>query len=236
MTLLERYDVTDQFWKYILIPKEILKRKPKVRYATNNVQFRNIILFGFQGSGKTETARGIAYEVVRFYGKRNVNCAYSESGDIEAILKYGLENRLVNVLFLDNLTLRKISKESLRNYFRCRHLLEEKYGRRNGYILSLISLHRFWSIPTELRCNMNALLVKDSSLNPYDRQFLRKLYGDEILEFLDKLEILRVYHPELMEYSMFYSKFARGVVRIPMARKNYLREVDGAKIKIELPF
>ena len=225
LLLLENYDVTEEFWKYLLIPKKILMRKPKVKYQTNNIQFKNIVLYGFQGSGKTETARGICYQIVKFYKPRNVNCVYTEDGDLEAILNYGFEDKLVNVIYIDNLTLQKVSRDTIKKYFRCRHILPEKYDRYNGYIISLISLHRFWSVPAELRANMNALLVKDSSLNPYDRNFLRRLFGKDLIEFLDKIEYHRVYKPEIMEYSLFYSKFITGIVKIPMAKRNYMKDV-----------
>lgn len=138
-------NATEEFLKYLLIPPEILNRKVDVTYAVNNILFRNFIIFGFQSSGKTETARALAEYVVNYYGEDNVNAVTSESGDLDLVLKEGFQDKLVNFVFVDNLTLRKVRKETIAEFFRCRHIFSERFQRNSGYIISCIALHRFHS-------------------------------------------------------------------------------------------
>jgi len=209
-----------------LIPKKQLRWKPKVRYRTNNIIFRDILVFGFQASGKTETARTIAERLCKYYGTRNVNCVVSEKGNLGLVLRYGLKNKLVNFLFIDNLTLQKVSRETLHQFFKSRMLLEEYYGRRQGYILTLLALHRFFSIPVELRTPMGGIIVKNSSLNPYDRAFIKRLIGEETITLLDKLETERLKKPKLRGLAYFKCRSFSGIVNFKLASKNYLWNID----------
>ena len=223
--MLDSLDVTRQFWKYILIPKRILNRQPKV-YPRNAIIFKNILLFGFQGEGKTAVANAIAYKFKRYYGEENVNATMSENGNLDIILRQGFDDRLVNVVFVDNLTMRKIDNSTLADYFMCRHLVSRRFDRYNGYIFSILSLHRFFSIPTELRTNMDGIIIRNSSMNPYDRSFLKRLIGEEGLEILEELEAKRLYQRSLMNWNYFASKYFSGLVRINPSNRQNFRIID----------
>jgi len=215
--------ITKDFFDFLLPSKTIINYRPKVRYDTNNVIFRNVILYGFQGSGKTSGVNYIVYKAIKKYGEENVNARVSEDGNLSELLSFGLRPVLVNILFSDNTTLRKISKEELLSYFRIRHLFKERYGLSNGYILSLIALHRFHSIPVELRTTIDGIIVKDSSMNPYDRSILKKFIGDKVLQTIEKISVEREKKPELKKLAYFVGRSISGFITLPLARENYLK-------------
>jgi len=217
--------VNKEFYNYILPSKKVIKYSPRVKYPTNNVIFRNIVLYGYQGSGKTSSVRRIVYEAVKKYGQGNVNARMSEDGDLGALLRWGLRPVLVNILFSDNTTLRKIPREELMRYFRIRHIYRERFGLDNGYILSLIALHRFHSIPPELRTTIDGLLIKDSSMNPYDRSVLKRFIGEDNLRLLETLSIEREKYPDLKSIGIFVGRTFSGLVSLPLPRKDFLRPV-----------
>jgi len=218
--------INSYFQSFLFPSLATINKAPKVRYRTNNVIFKNVIIFGFQGSGKTSTANAIARLAIRKYKARNVNAVISEDGDLEALMCFGLSPKPVNILFADNLTLRKLDDQVLREYFRIRHRYQQAFNKDNGYILSLLGLHRFHSTHVELRTNMDALIVKDSSLNPYDRGILKRMIGDTYLQLLDKLAKEKLRNPKLKGVSVFYTKTRVGLIKLPLPRKSYLRRLD----------
>jgi hypothetical protein len=221
--------INEEFFRFILPDKRIITRVPKVNYRCNNIIFKNILIYGFQASGKTTAVNSIASQVVKKYGEENTNCVISESGDLGLLMEKGLQPKLVNLLFADNVTLRPLSKETLMNYFRIRHIFRNRFDLDNGYILSIISLHRFFSIPIELRTTIDGILIKDSSINPYDRSVLRRFVGQDYIDFLEQIAKERDERPELKQYSIFIARGLTGVISLPMVRENYLKEVQDLK-------
>jgi len=218
------HTINKEFFKFILPSKSIIRRKPKVKYSSNNIIFRNLLIFGGQGAGKTSTVNYIAYEARKKY-KSLVNARISEDGDLEALMEYGLRPTLVNILFSDNLTLRPLKKETLMEYFRIRHRFKERFNLNNGYILSIMGVHRIHNIPVELRTNIDGIIVKDSSINPYDRSILKRFLGEASLKILDLIARGRDERPELRDYSFFVGRGISGLLSFPLVKKNFLRPV-----------
>jgi hypothetical protein len=214
--------INKQFYEYIFPSRRDILRRPKVSYDLNNVIFKNIIIFGFQGSGKTVTANSIAAKAVKKYGQENVNARVSEDGDLGSLIRWSLRPTLLNLLFSDNTTLRKLDRQDLMDYFRVRHIFKDRFNLTNGYILSIIALHRFHSIPVELRTTIDGILVKNSSMNPYDKNILQRFIGPESLELLEKITCETERRPELKRFSIFVGRNIFGLVSLPIARKNYL--------------
>ncbi|MEM2260816.1 MAG: hypothetical protein QXK24_00045 [Ignisphaera sp.] len=218
--------INRQFYNLLFPPKRIILRKPRVNYETNNIIFKNYIIYGFQGVGKTSTVNYLAGKAIQKYGRNNVNAVVSEDGDLELLMHYGLQPKLVNILFSDNITLRRIDRSTLMDYFKIRHLFYKRFERTNGYILSIMALHRFHSIPVELRTTIDGIIFKDSSLNPYDRSIIKKFVGQEYLQLLDNLHRAREKKPSLKRLAIFVSKDLSGIISIPLARNNYLKEIN----------
>lgn len=222
---IEDITINRPFFDFILPDKKVILHKPRVSYDSNNIIFRNILIFGGQGSGKTTTANYIAYKAFKKYGSENVNARISEEGDLELLMEKGLENKLVNILVSDNLTLRPLNKNTLMEYFRIRHKFKSRFNESNGYILSIMGLHRIHSIPVELRTTLDGIIIKDSSINPYDRNILKKFIGETHLKLLDSIAYERDKRPELREYSYFIGRGFSGLLSLPLVRENYLRPV-----------
>lgn len=143
---------------------ERIAYKPTVKYETNNIIMYNALQYGHMGTGKTETCRSIVEQAVSYYGEENVNAVGSE-GDLNGLLLRGFDNKLVQIMVIDDATLARIDDDDIRNYFRIRHIYKEKTGKSNGFILTIFNVHRFHSIQTELRSSIDVALWR-SCLHP----------------------------------------------------------------------
>ena len=65
--------VNKEFFDFIFPPEEVILKKPNISYDSNNVQFKNIAVYGAQGEGKTSCLNYIAQKATRKYGRNNVN-------------------------------------------------------------------------------------------------------------------------------------------------------------------
>lgn len=215
---------TERILDYLFPPLEEFTVQPLVYYDYNAVKFKLVILYGKIGSGKTELVRSLAEQAVKRYGADKVAASYTNA-DLETLLEQGLKDKLVNILFCDDLTHSKIKEQTLNEFFRVRHKLKEYYGRRHGYILGVLALHRFFNIPVSLRAEMDCLICRNTSLNPYDSAFLKRMLGFHLYQALEEIERRRESDREFYQYSAFVSKDLRGLLRLPLAEIDYLEEL-----------
>ena len=216
---------TESFFRWLLIPSDKILSIPQADYDFNAIRFRNLVIFGSMGSGKSELTRSMLEKVVEFYGEENVNGVYTDTGRIGWMLKYGLDERLVQFLLCDDLTLCPISKEELREWFKIRHHWKRLTGRNTGYVISVLTCHRLFGVPIELRTNADCIIVRNDTLNPYDHSILRRFIGKEGIEDLNEIELKREEDPSHMSYSIFNNRFSKGILNIPMGKVNYLKEL-----------
>lgn len=193
---------------------------------------QNCVQYGHLGSGKTESVRSIVEEAVKRYGEENVNSVMSSSGNIADLLEYGMDSKLIQILICDDATLRGISDTDLRKYFKARHLYRAVSGNDNGYILTIFNVHRFHGLATELRTNIDVAIWKTPPTNPYDRSVVKGFVGDDGYKDLQFIEQQRFENPEWNAVSVFTSRLWKGLLLLPLAEKNYLREVVRPKIEL----
>jgi len=72
---------------------------------------------------------------------------------------------------------------------------------------------------------MDGILFKDTSLNPYDRNFIKRFIGSESLQFLDEIARGRDKNPGYKRFSIFVSRGLTGLVSLPLTKENYLSSV-----------
>jgi len=217
---------TQTFYEYIFPPRKLLEEIPNVTYKDQIVSsdVNVLLIYSQMGWGKTETVRRIAEEAVKLYGEENVNASYVEGGNLEKLITYGLEDKLVNILFCDDLTLVPIDQRVLAAFFRLRHRLASHFNRRNGYILGILAIHRWHNIPVVLRSASLGVIVKSTSLEEYDNRVIKKLVGQENYEWLRAVEKQGMLEKQYRRYGVFSSKHLVCRVEFPLATKNYLRK------------
>jgi hypothetical protein len=232
--MMEPYLVNDYFFSKFFPTIERICHVDKSMPYANNTIYRNFILYGSPGTGKTTTANSIAGHGINKYGINNVNAKFSENGNLEFLMHRGLDpKKLVNILFTDNATLAIHNKETLVKYFTLRNQYFDKRKEmkvdfnHNGYILSIISLHRYHSVPVDLRSIVDAIIIRDVSLNPYDQRVIKQFINDsEISALLNEIADLRFDSRELMNYSIIVSRGKTGILKLNPTDKFYFSEPE----------
>jgi len=188
---------------------------PASRASQNGIYHMNIVIYGKARRGKTELANSVVANISQVYGESQVHVDY-EITDLETALEHGwLPDALVQVLVVDDLTLAEHSTETYQQYFRIGHLMEEKTGQRNGLVVTILIVHRFFSLPKELRADVDLLLVKSVSSSPSDVNLLRGFLGDDLLTELSSLARRR----DVFAY--YVSPTYRGISFFQPADTNY---------------
>jgi hypothetical protein len=218
-------DVTKYFFEHFFPSMEkIMYVNPNISYA-NNTYYYNILLSGDMRSGKSTMANAIAAYAINKYGEENVNAIYDNKGSLENILVNGLQDKPVNVLFCDNATMVKQDKDVLRQYFTMRDIYRENFGKSNGLIINMLSLHRYHGVPIELRSNVDAIIFRDSSLNPYDKNLIKKFIDDFMLEqLLKQLTLEKEDNENLKSFNILVSKTHKGVLVVKPYDKFVFKE------------
>ena len=200
---------------------------PKVNYPINSIRFRNLVIFGEQGIGKTETVRAIIEKAVEYYGQENVHAIIAESGKLDWVLDYGLNNRkLVQILFIDNITLVENPESIYQRFFKIRHEWLGWTDRPYGYIITILGSHRFHGVPMEVRTNLNAVIIMNDTMNPYDHALIKRYVSDDGIKDLEELEHTRYKVPGNTGISLFKIRSGvLGLLNLGMAKKNYMERL-----------
>jgi GTPase SAR1 family protein len=217
------YYINEEFLKDILVSRRAMKKASNTS-VESPILFKSLVIFGAPGSGKTSIANYIAKEAFNYYGIENVNARYVSHGEIGFLIRFGVEKKLVNILFIDNLTLVKVSPTTLQSYFNIRHHQIFDW-QKEGYVLSIVAIHRFHSCPLEVRTIMDGLIVLDSTMNPYDRTVLKQFVGEDVLKYMDDISAKKQENPELKSLAYYKSKSLEGWVQIPLVKERYLKYV-----------
>ena len=205
--------------------KVVIPVSDDLPYKPNNIIWRNVILYGGQGAGKSELVRKLVEEACKIYGEKNVNALEIKAGRLD--LCYGaLNEKPIHIVFVDDVTLVPQEKEALAKFFRIRHEFRELGNRTNGYILTIMGLHRFHGLPVEMRTNFDFIVCKSCPDNKYDRDFLKQYAGERAIQTLARIDQNKLLNRELYQYSMVINKTGDVKwLKTGMAERNYLTEV-----------
>ena len=148
----------------------------------NAIEYRNVILLGAQGSGKTTTAQALAWILGRKYGMSNVVFAMQVAG-IDRLLD--VPTRTPGrcwLLCAEDITLAKIPREQINQFFQVRHLIQQYTGLREGMCVTIFNSHTFHGLEKNLRDTFDVLIIKSVPTNPYDRSILKRYFDAQLLD------------------------------------------------------
>jgi energy-coupling factor transporter ATP-binding protein EcfA2 len=140
------------------------------------------MIMGTQGSGKTTLARVLALTLARKYGASNVTFAL-QVGGVRELLGYATKQpSKAWILVGEDLTLAKIPKTDLNQFFQVRHLIQQHTGIREGLAVTVFNSHTFHGIDKNLRDTFDMLILKSIPTNPYDRGILKRYFDPWLLD------------------------------------------------------
>lgn len=197
---------------------------PDVNYIQQiGVVHKNIIIFGPQGSSKTETVNTIISHAYQKYGPINVNAVRTRK-NLKLLLEHGIDNKFVQILFADDLTLSKIDTKELEDFYNVRHILEEQ-GRKNGLVVTINSVHDFFAIPKNLRSFFDALVICAPPTNRYDKNFIEGYIGEHNISLLKQIYNSRIDDFTFLGYKVFWIIGRTGVLYTPKLNNQYLTDL-----------
>lgn len=177
-------DATELFLRHIPTPDKL--REPKYGFQ-NAIEYRNILVIGDQGSGKTTIDQALAYALGRQYANARYYAAI-EHGGIAGLLndvqRYAAD---AYMLVGADLTLAKIPKNQVQAWFEIRHLIHQATGLRRGIVVTSLEGHTLFGIERNLRTSTAMMFLKSVPTNPYDRSLLKRYFGPKLLEQFERV-------------------------------------------------
>jgi hypothetical protein len=234
---------------------------PESSGKDNAIHHLNVIIFGKPNTGKTTLAESIAQALARRYGQRNVK-ALRATRDLPALFQnidklFGRFRKPPKaiVLFADDMTkaLKKLSgtvavkdangqEEKMR---RIDYWLDKWYdirgelfkrGMRQGLVIMVAALHRFYGGDIDLRADADLLLVRSTGTpGTFDAQKVEKMLGPVVYYAMRQHEVDALRDRKELAWTAYVAKTGSGVFRVPrpsMSTKWILRNV-GPKEDVE---
>src|SRR6266704_561483 len=229
----------------------------------NAIHHLNIIIFGKPNTGKTTLAESISQALARRYGQGNVK-ALRASRDLPALFQN--IDKLVGrfrkppkaiLLFADDMTkaLRKLSgavevKNSNGQVEKMRKIdywLDKWYdirgelfkrGMRQGLVVMVAGLHRFYGGDIDLRADADLLLVRSTGTpGTFDANKVEKMLGSVVYYAMRQHEVDALRDRKELAWTAFVAKTGSGVFRVPrpsVSTKWLMRNVGSSESSQEL--
>src|SRR5712691_5982743 len=229
----------------------------------NAIHHLNIIIFGKPNTGKTTLAESIAQALARRYGQRNVK-ALRATRDLPGLFQnidklFGRFRKPPKaiLLFADDMTkaLRKLSgsvevKSSngqLEKMRRLDYWLDKWYdirgelfkrGMRQGLVVMVAGLHRFYGGDIDLRADADLLLVRSTGTpGTFDANKVEKMLGPAVYYAMRQHEVDALRDRKELAWTAFVAKTGSGVFRVPrpsVSSKWLMRNVGSSETSQEL--
>lgn len=229
----------------------------------NAIHHLNIIIFGKPNTGKTTLAESIAQALARRYGQRNVK-ALRATRDLPGLFQnidklFGRFRKPPNaiLLFADDMTkaLKKLSgtvevkssngqSEKMR---RIDYWLDKWYdirgelfkrGMRQGLVVMVAGLHRFYGGDIDLRADADLLLVRSTGTpGTFDANKVEKMLGSDVYYAMRQHEVDALRDRKELAWTAFVAKTGSGVFRVPrplVSTKWLMRNVGSTEVLQEL--
>lgn len=187
---------------------------------------RQVIIYGGPGTGKTEFFKWLTWKAVEKYGEENVK-AYMARGDLKALLDVKYPSKPVILLFDDDATLEKLDKETVKVFTRIRHKCMDDTGLDSGLAVTVTGLHRFHASNPLIRTNFNLLVVRNPPAGKYDHDFIKFYIGPEGLQYLEKVNELRMKDESYLGHAVFANPYSgvKGVVTNKLVNEEELEGI-----------
>jgi hypothetical protein len=229
----------------------------------NAIHHLNIIIFGKPNTGKTTLAESIAQALARRYGQRNVK-ALRATRDLPGLFQnidrlFGRFRKPPKaiLLFADDMTkaLKKLSgtvdvkmsngqSEKMR---RIDYWLDKWYdirgelfkrGMRQGLVVMVAGLHRFYGGDIDLRADADLLLVRSTGTpGTFDANRVEKMLGPTVYYAMRQHEVDALRDRKELAWTAFVAKTGSGVFRVPrpsVSTKWLMRNVGSSETSQEL--
>src|SRR6266540_1845742 len=224
----------------------------------NAIHHLNIIIFGKPNTGKTTLAESIAQALVRRYGQRNVK-ALRATRDLPALFQnldklFGRFRKPPKavLLFADDMTkaLRKLSgtvavKDSNGQVEKMRKIdywLDKWYdirgelfkrGMRQGLVIMVAALHRFYGGDIDLRADADLLLVRSTGTpGTFDANKVERMLGPVVYYAMRQHEVDALRDRKELAWTGYVAKTGSGVFRVPrppVSKKWLMRNVGSSE-------
>jgi hypothetical protein len=207
----------------------------------NAIHHLNIIIFGKPNTGKTTLAESIAEALARRYGQRNVK-ALRATRDLPGLFQnidklFGRFRKPPKaiLLFADDMTKAlkklsgtvevKMSNGQLEKMRRLDYWLDKWYdirgelfkrGMRQGLVVMVAGLHRFYGGDIDLRADADLLLVRSTGTpGTFDANKVEKMLGPVVYYAMRQHEVDALRDRKELAWTAFVAKTGSGVFRVP---------------------
>src|SRR5881398_742303 len=220
----------------------------------NAIHHLNIIIFGKPNTGKTTLSESITQALARRYGQENVKALRSTRDlpalfeNLDKLFKRFRKPPKAVLLFADDMTkaLKKLSgtvavKDSngqLQKMRRVDYWLDKWYdirgelfkrGMRQGLVIMVAALHRFYGGDIDLRADVDLLLVRSTGTpGTFDANKVERMLGPVVYYAMRQHEVDALRDRKELAWTAYVAKTGSGVFRAqrpPVSKKWIIRNV-----------
>ncbi len=204
------------------------------------IDFISIVIVGTMGFGKTVLVDWICTKIKEFYGTDQVNAIRNRGAKLDALMDH-MDSKPIQVLFLDD-SFGKMDKDIAKEFTLIRHkfgdILEAAGKPKSGIIISLFGIQDMFTLDKLARRVGTCVIAKSSSSDKYYRTELKKYFGKNGVEELDRItdQVMTHYNQEIKGTSVINIIGAKetGILRNEMVDVDPFTDVEG-QIKTNTP-